>query len=143
MAQPFDAKKRRLTGEAFPIAEHVSQTPSNNAIFSVSENELLAYQAGGSQGLSQLTWFDRNGKQLEALGAPADYSRPRLSHDGLRVAVEITDPQNRTSDIWILDLTRRTQSRFTFDPAEDASPVWSPDDSRIVFLSSRKGPGDL
>jgi eukaryotic-like serine/threonine-protein kinase len=143
MAQPFDAKKRRLTGEAFPVAEHVSQGQSNNAIFSVSENGLLAYQAGGSLELSQLTWFDRNGKELEALGAPASYNRPRLSHDGLRVAVEITDPQTRAADIWVSDLTRRTQTRFTFDSADDSIPIWSPDDSRIAFMSGRKGPGDL
>ena len=143
MAQPFDAKKRRLTGEAFPVAEHVSQGQSNNAIVSVSENGLLAYQAAGSLELSQLTWFDRNGKELEALGAPATYNRPRLSHDDLRVAVEITDSQTRAADIWVCDLTRRTQTRFTFDSADDSIPIWSPDDTRIAFMSGRKGPGDL
>jgi Tol biopolymer transport system component len=33
--------------------------------------------------------------------------------------------------------------RFTFDPDFDASPIWSPDGSRIVWRSSRKGHYDL
>lgn len=34
-------------------------------------------------------------------------------------------------------------SRFTFDPASDRFPVWSPDGARIVFYSTRTGGGDL
>src|SRR5262249_49358464 len=40
-------------------------------------------------------------------------------------------------------LARRTSSRFTFDPADEMNPVWSPDDSRIAFSSDRKGVRDL
>ncbi len=144
MAQPFNAKRRQLAGQAFPVAEHVQYvTGYANAVFSVSENGLLTYQGGTGVGLSQLTWFDRSGHQLEALGTPADYNSPRLSHDGLRVAVDIVEAQTSNPDIWLYDLSRRTQSRFTFDPAQDVRAVWSPDDSRIVFCSYRTGPGDL
>ena len=44
-------------------------------------------------------------------------------------------------DIWLLDGTRT--SRFTFDAAVDQYPIWSPDGSRIVFDSNRKGHRDL
>ena len=30
-------------------------------------------------------------------------------------------------------------TRFTFDPLNDISPVWSPDGARIVFRSDRAG----
>ena len=44
-------------------------------------------------------------------------------------------------DIWLQDGARI--SRFTFDPADDAMPLWSPDGSRVVFLSNRAGTYDL
>jgi Tol biopolymer transport system component len=34
-------------------------------------------------------------------------------------------------------------SRFTFDPARELVPQWSPDGRRIVYTSNAKGPGDL
>jgi len=143
LAQPFDAKRLRLTGEAFPVGEKVQYLANvASAAFSVSQNGVLAYQAGGAGGKSQLAWFDRSGKQLETVGAPADSSQLRLSRDGRRVAVAISDSQG-SGDLWLYDLARRTPSRFTFDPANDFAPVWSPDDSLIVFGSARKGPGDL
>ena len=45
------------------------------------------------------------------------------------------------TDVWLLDSTRTT--RFTFDPAIDLYPLWSPDGNRIVFSENRKGHNDL
>jgi Tol biopolymer transport system component len=42
-----------------------------------------------------------------------------------------------TADINVIDLARNTESRLTFDPAVDVSPIWSPDGSRIIWHSSR------
>jgi len=42
-------------------------------------------------------------------------------------------------DIWLTDLSRRTDTRFTFDPARERTPVWSPDGSRVAFASDRAG----
>ena len=50
---------------------------------------------------------------------------------------------NQNLDVWLLELGRGVLSRFTFDPAIDVFPIWSPDGSRIVFASNRKGPFDL
>ncbi len=141
-AQPFDAKRLQLTGEAFPLAEQVqSNAAFANANFSVSENGVLAY-LGGAANLSQLVWLDRSGKRLGSVGEPADYWDPRISHDGRRIAYVINDAAGN-GDIWLYDVSRRVATRFTFDPENDYAPVWSPDDSRIVFTSYRKGPGDL
>jgi hypothetical protein len=55
MAQPFDARRLVLTGDAGPIAEDIRISPTTNAsgVFSASENGVLAYQtettATGSQ----------------------------------------------------------------------------------------------
>jgi Tol biopolymer transport system component len=128
-----------LTGEAFPVAEQVQYFgAAGTAAFSVSENGILAYQTGAGGQLSRLVWFDRDGKQLESLGEAANYAHPRLSHDGRRVAVAVVD-QTAYSDIWLFDLPRRVSTRLTFGPAMNLFPIWSPDDSRIVFSSNRNG----
>ena len=38
-----------------------------------------------------------------------------------------------------MDLARNIASRFTFDPADDTLPLWSPDGTRLFFSSSREG----
>jgi Tol biopolymer transport system component len=58
------------------------------------------------------------------------------------------DPRNQrwrrsnNIDIYILEGTQRGR-RFTFQAEQDSLPVWSPDGSRIVFRSIRKGVLDL
>jgi dipeptidyl aminopeptidase/acylaminoacyl peptidase len=48
-----------------------------------------------------------------------------------------------TRDIWIYDLSRGVRTRFTFDPSDELRAIWSPDQSRIVFNSLRRGRLDL
>jgi hypothetical protein len=141
MAQPFDAKSGKLSGDPFPIVGNVQDDPGFfTAVFSVSNNGVLAYQeTGGSIDQFQLTWFDRGGKKLESLGPKGPLWSPRISHDGRRVLFAIGDP----GDLWLEDMARHVSTRLTFDPSDENFPIWSPDDSRIVFMSRRTGGGDL
>lgn len=144
MAQAFDAKRLETVADAFPIAVGVQSEPSMaRGVFAVSENGVLAYQTGSARSGSQLAWFDRNGKQLSVLGDVADYDHPQLSPDGKRLAVTIVDPQNGNQDIWFYEVARGLRTRFTVDPADERSLAWSPDGSRILFSSNRKGHFDL
>jgi Tol biopolymer transport system component len=143
VAQPFDLKKLALTGEAVPVVENVVRTTRYEAIFSISNDGMLAYQEGEGAELSQLVWTDRDGRELGTAGKPADIRGFKLSNDGKRVATFITDPQSQKSDVWVFDLARGTSTRLTFDPADDAWPQWSVDDKTIYFTSARQGRGDI
>ncbi len=139
VARPFDARTLEFTGEAFPIAEQVQLFgASSTAVYSVSANGLLVYQHGDGGELSELVWFDRGGKRLESLGEPANYNHPRISRDSRRLAVVVGDRRSPDTDLWLYDFARRAMTRFTFVPAVNIFPVWSPDDTRIVFASNRQ-----
>jgi tRNA A-37 threonylcarbamoyl transferase component Bud32 len=141
MAQPFDAGSGKLSGEAFPVVENVQEDPGYfTAVFSVSQNGTLAYQEWGATiDQYQMTWYDRGGKKLEGVGPRGEVWGARLSHDNRRVAYSIGDP----GDVWSEDFSRHVSTRLTFNPADDSIPVWSPDDTRLYFLSQRSGGGDL
>jgi Tol biopolymer transport system component len=47
------------------------------------------------------------------------------------------------NDLWMYDLERGTESRFTFHQSYNDTPVWSPDGSQVVFASARAGVPNL
>ena len=137
MAQPFDAKAVKTTGEAMPLAEQIGTDAVGLARFSISRDGVLAYRTGESGG--RLLWMDRSGKELDTLGDPADYQDPDFSPTGDRLAFDITDIRGGKSDIWIRDLSRGVNSRFTFDAVNAFAGVWSPRGDYIVYTSDREG----
>jgi Tol biopolymer transport system component len=55
------------------------------------------------------------------------------------VAVAFGSGTPENVDVWILDVASGKSTRLTFDPGNDNAPLWSPDDSRIVFQSTGEG----
>jgi Tol biopolymer transport system component len=137
MAQPFDAGKLRTTGDAFPIAEQVDASNAGN--FTASQNGVLAYESGRQGQTVQMTWFDRSGKPLGTVGSPGDMEWVAISPDGKTVAFDRRDAQTGILDIWMHDLARGTDSRFTFNSKNNRFPVWSPDGNYLAFNSDRSG----
>jgi len=144
MAQPFDAKTLELSGEPAPIAEQVQYDPSfTGGNFSVSENGLLTYLSSESQSGYILFEYDRSGKILSSIVEGAVFFNPMFSQDEKKIALQYFDLQSRNWDIWIYELSRNIRTRFTFDPAVEGNPIWSPDGSRIVFTSDRRAYADI
>ena len=145
MAQPFDLKHLTTAGEAVPVAEGVRSIGAERVgVFSASSNGLLVYRAGRAEGGSELTWFDRSGRQVGTLGDPARFYSLNLSPSGKSVAVSTFDSFRRTdSNIWLYDVARGLRTRFTFDSGPNRYAIWSHDGNALIFDSVRKGPADL
>jgi len=155
MAQPFDLERLSLTGEPVPVAEGIAtQALPAYGVFSASDSGVLAYQIGLGRSGSQLTLFDRSGRQIATLGGPAQYSDVQLSADGAQVAASLPSidagparggaaARARTRDIWFFDVSRGLSTRFTSDAHDERQAVWSPDGTRVIFNSDRRGHLDL
>ena len=141
MAQPLDALRSNLSGEPVVVAEHLG-TYLNYPLFSASRNGVLVYKAGGDRN-QQLIWLDRQGKALGTVEEANLYNSVSLSAEGTRVVVSRPNAQEPNSGLWLLDLSRGTSTRFTFDSSISSYAVWSPDGNRIIFASNRGGTNNL
>jgi len=139
MAQGFDATSLRFTGDAFPVVEHIGNEGSRYASFTVSDTGVLVSARRLERPTTRLTWVDRAGRQLGTIGDPAAYQSIALSSNERRVAVSFVSGTPENLDIWIMDVAGGGQTRLTFDAGLDNSPLWSPDDSRIVYQSTGEG----
>jgi TolB protein len=139
MAQPVDPKTMEFKGDSFPVAENVSpgRGPTYER-YSISENGILVLQTGAGPRGRQHMWKDRTGKELgRAGGIMNSVNSFALSPDGKRF---VTDRQDLTNpDLWITDLEHSTDSRLTTDASVNQYPIWSPDGSKVVFESNRRG----
>jgi Tol biopolymer transport system component/predicted Ser/Thr protein kinase len=138
LCQPFNAERLELGGQSFPVAEPVGRSTNGYSGFSASRAGTLAHSKPDLQS-GRLTWFDRGGTPLGSVGPEGDYTDVRVSSDEKQVAASLVDPKTGNPDIWLTDLTRGSTSRFTAGPAMNNAPAWSPDGSRIVFRTTRRG----
>jgi eukaryotic-like serine/threonine-protein kinase len=131
MAQPFDAARLSLAGDAVPVAEHVGSF-RDGGFFSASTSGLLVYRTDSD---SQVTWFDRQGNVSGRVSEPGRFRSVALSPDGTRAAASRTDPQDGAkADLWILDLSRGSgAARLTVGDGLAESPLWSRDGKRVAF----------
>ncbi len=131
MAVPFDADRLEVLGDPVQIAESGAST------FVVSRDGTLVYDSADSRTNRTLVWVDRKGRE-EDLGAPPRYYlHPRLSPNGLRVALDVGG-QDR--DIWLFDLKRKVLEPFAVGRQQDVIPRWSLDSKFLFFASTRDGP---
>jgi Tol biopolymer transport system component len=139
VGQRFDPRRYVLSGEPRTVSDEVLYFPGvDRAVFSVSSGEILVTQTGNGASLSQLTWYDRNGRSAGTVGVPRQYDNVRLSPDGRKVATDQTDSDGRNVDIWVYEPARGATTRLTFDPSQHQTPIWSPDGKKILFSSNSK-----
>src|SRR5262245_42743558 len=135
VAQPFDAKALKTTGEPVPLAEQIGTDAVGLARFSVSRDGVLAYRTGETG--NQMIWIDRSAKELDVVVPTGDNQDPMFSPAGDLLAYDLADGRTGKGDIWIRDLARGVSSRFTFGEGSAFAPVWAPRGDAIVYASDR------
>jgi serine/threonine-protein kinase len=86
--------------------------------------------------MRSLVWVDRQGREQPIAAQPKDYTYPRLSPDGTKLAVGQRDED---LDIWIWDFAKETLSKLTSGPEDKQYPAWMPDSRRVVYRSVAPG----
>jgi Tol biopolymer transport system component len=107
------------------------------ANFAVSPSGTLAYVTGTEFEASVLIEVERSGRERRRFEPPGSYYFSTLSPDGYRLAASVRTVTN--SDIYLVDLASGRFDRFSFDIAEDESPVWSPNGRQIAYSSAATG----
>src|SRR4029453_1362832 len=148
VVQPFDPARLALVGEPAnlgvqPAVYRFAGSGLMNLVpwagYSISSSGTVAWLPGSAaEARTTLTWMDRSGRELGTVGEPATYSNPALSPDDRRLAVDIRNSQG-IRDVWIFDIARGGRTRLTFDAAEDFNATWSPDGTRVAFVSQPRG----
>jgi eukaryotic-like serine/threonine-protein kinase len=135
----MDVSTGVVSGEPLIIANQIGYQPSTQwAAFSVSENGTVVYNPSVGASLSLLTWYDRSGKELGQVGEAGVVANPNLSPDGSRVVMNIADVKANNINVWISDFNHTSNTRFTFDTAEDDVGVWSRDGAIVAYRSTSR-----
>ena len=139
-AVAFDLDELALLGDPVRVADAVGLKATGGADYTVSDTGRLAYVPAGSTDAASMTlaWVNRSGDGITPVGVTQEtIFHPRLSPDEHRVAYT-----NGFEDIWVLDLVRQSDDRFTFD-GSNLVPLCSRDGATIMFSSDRSGTFDI
>jgi eukaryotic-like serine/threonine-protein kinase len=137
LAVPFDVQRLEVKGGPAAVIEGVTESiPTGSMQFDVSRTGTVTFVPGTIAAQRTLVWVDRQGKEDMVPVVPRPFGNLRISPDGKRVAVEVTDQEQA---IWIWEFMRGTLTRLTFGRGSDSNPVWSPDGRRVLYSSMVDG----
>jgi Tol biopolymer transport system component len=143
-AQAFDPLGLAVDGSPFRVADDVASVDLTPAV-SASTSGTLVYRGGSAVSIQlsrPLIWFDRSGARIGTVGGSDVGIRPSLSHDGRHIALH-RSVGTSPPEIWRVTLDGGRAMKLTSNGFINLDPVWSPNDSRIVYASNPEGQFDL
>ena len=148
VAQPFDAKSLKTTGDARPLGDEptaihdprMSYTAGHTT--SVSRTGVLAYFSGPAV-TTRATWLDGLVRPVGTVPIqPGTYSTVSLSPDDTQ-AVLVRSISPTESNLVVVDVARGSAVPLTSGGGRNETPIWSPDGLRVLFSSDRGGAQNL
>jgi len=135
---PFDLTTLQVRGTAVAVENGVDGQPGYGfANFASSRNGTLVYVPGaGDAPRRTLLFGDRKGGVTPTDAPSGQYAESRASPDGTRVSVTL---DGATSQIAILDLTRKGALTHLTDEWDNQGHTWAPDGVHLGFASNRGG----
>ena len=141
-AIPFDPVRIEKKGDPVLIGISVFRSEISVAPqYSISESGTLIYRPGMTDeenvARRSLVWID-SAERIEPVAMTPDaYAVPKLSPDGNKVVMVVSDGIN--TRLWIWDFTRENLMPLTPETSHCLAPIWSTDGKRIVYFSYDEG----
>jgi eukaryotic-like serine/threonine-protein kinase len=141
----FNPETQMTFGERVPVLAGVSRSVGvDNVIgttqFSIADNGTLVYIPGpvnATSGRRALVVTDRAGTATSLKLPPGNYTHPRVSRNGARLAVGIENGPE--ANVSIYDLSETSALRRLTLNGRNQYPVWSNDGQRVAFQSDVEG----
>jgi serine/threonine-protein kinase len=128
MAMAFDLQTLEITGQPIPIIGDIYSFSPN---FQITDNGTLVYLPVIKMTDNFLTLIDRNGEGKPAIDKKGDFSSPRISPDGKRIAAKLDD------DIWVYEIESGRGIRITSE-GKSVIPLWSLDGRSIIYSTENE-----
>jgi serine/threonine-protein kinase len=126
-AAPFDLDRLELKAPGVPVLE-------NSIMASLSKTGTLMYAEGSFLGREGVEWVSRDGVATPVDSAwSGNFSHVSISPDGKWIAVDHSEPEEQS--IWVYPVSGGAPSRVTFSGKINMRPVWSPDGSRVAWVT--------
>ncbi len=138
VAQRFDWKSGRVSGEPVSVAERVRYFYSTASAAFAARAGTIAYLSQPDS--SRLAWFDRGGREVAKLGSPGGYLDLNLTADGKRLLFDRTRPGLETYHVWSYDLERGVEAPVTNGLDTEVFPKLLADGKTLVFSAVRGTP---
>ncbi len=141
-AQVFDLRTLQLRGDPVSLGDQPAVNPGPAAYdagrrVSASATGSLAYYLDVPAN-TNVQWMDETGKVTSTVSAPPGrYTEVAVAPDGRKAVLARGDSQTSRS-LWLLDLTRASAVPLGAGVIKTASPVWSPDSSRIAYFDEHE-----
>lgn len=136
MAVRLDLRRHRVVGAPVTVLQDTQGGGIAGGVALATNGTLIYSRHAGSHARPLLVTAGGEKHVIPGVPGPFSYRYPRVSPDGRRMAVQSLSPQG--TDIWIHDLAAGASRRLT-TTGNAASPVWTPDGSRIVFVATGSG----